>query len=64
MRAKLLKLWKEYYGEWREKVEWPSFPQLFSTTVTVLVGSLLLAIVIGLIDLVFSTVMRGVYSLF
>ncbi|MCS7188410.1 MAG: preprotein translocase subunit SecE [Bacteroidia bacterium] len=64
MREKLTKVWKEYFTEWREKVEWPAFPQLFSTTVTVLVGSLLIAIVIGLIDLIFSTIMRGVYSLF
>ncbi|MEN3041185.1 MAG: preprotein translocase subunit SecE [Bacteroidia bacterium] len=64
MREKLTKLWKEYYTEWRTKVEWPAFPQLFSTTVAVLVGSLLLAIVIGLIDLVFSTIMRGIYSIF
>jgi preprotein translocase subunit SecE len=64
MKAKLAKLWKDYYTEWREKVEWPGLPQLFSTTVAVLVGSLLLALVIGLIDLVFSTVMRGIYSIF
>ncbi|MCS7163325.1 MAG: preprotein translocase subunit SecE [Bacteroidia bacterium] len=64
MRAKLLRLWKEYTTEWREKVEWPSWAHLFNTTVTVLVGSFLIAIVIGLIDLVFSTIMRGLYSLF
>ncbi len=64
MKSRLRQLWKEYLTEWREKVEWPSFPQLVSTTIAVLVGSLLLAIVIGLIDLVFSTIMRGIYSLF
>jgi preprotein translocase subunit SecE len=64
MKQRLARLWKEYYAEWREKVEWPPFAQLFSTTVAVLVGSLLLAIVIGVIDLLFSTIMRGVYSLF
>ncbi|MCX8111989.1 MAG: preprotein translocase subunit SecE [Bacteroidia bacterium] len=64
MREKLTKLWKDYYTEWRDKVEWPSFQQLFSTTVAVLVGSLLLAIVIGLIDLLFSTIMRAIYSIF
>jgi len=50
--------------EWREKIEWPTLPQLFSTTVAVLVGSLLIALVIGTIDLVFSTIMRFLYSLF
>ncbi len=64
MRQRLLGLWKDYSREWSEKVEWPTFPQLLSTTVAVLVGSLLLAIAIGLIDLVFSTLMRGVYSIF
>ncbi|MCS6790010.1 MAG: preprotein translocase subunit SecE [Bacteroidia bacterium] len=64
MREKLAKLWRDYSQEWREKVEWPAFSQLFSTTVTVLVGSLLIAIVIGLIDLLFSSVMRGIYSIF
>ncbi|MCX7606775.1 MAG: preprotein translocase subunit SecE [Bacteroidia bacterium] len=64
MKEKLARLWKEYSTEWKEKVEWPALPQLFSTTVAVLVGSLLLAVAIGLIDLVFSTIMRGVYSIF
>lgn len=50
--------------EWREKVEWPTLPQLFNTTVAVLVGSLLLAVVIGVIDLIFSTLLRFLYSLF
>ncbi len=50
--------------EWREKVDWPTLPQLFNTTVAVLVGSLLLAVVIGVIDLIFSTLFRFLYSLF
>ena len=64
MLNRLRSWWQASAGEWREKVEWPTLPQLFSTTIAVLVGSLLLAVVIGVIDLVFSTVMRFLYSLF
>ena len=64
MFERLRAWWKASAVEWREKVEWSTLPQLFSTTVAVLVGSLLLAVVIGVIDLVFSTVMRFLYSLF
>ena len=45
-------------------MEWLTLPQLFNMTVTVLVGSLLLAVVIGVIDLIFSTLLRFLYSLF
>ncbi len=56
--------WKASKVEWQEKIEWSSFPQLLNSTIAVLVGSLLLAIVIGVVDLLFSTVLRAFYSLF
>jgi preprotein translocase SecE subunit len=64
MLEQLRSWWKASSVEWREKIEWPTLPQLFSTTVAVLVGSLLIALVIGTIDLIFSTIMRFLYSLF
>jgi preprotein translocase SecE subunit len=64
MLARVRAWWRSSMTEWREKMEWVPPSQLFGTTVAVLVGSLLLAIVIGLIDLAFSTVMRFLYSFF
>jgi len=64
MLEKVRSWWKASAAEWREKVDWPTLPQLFNTTVAVLVGSLLLAVVIGVIDLIFSTLFRFLYSLF
>jgi len=64
MLEQLRSWWKASAAEWREKVEWLTLPQLFNMTVTVLVGSLLLAVVIGVIDLIFSTLLRFLYSLF
>ncbi len=46
------------------KVEWPSWDELQVNTVTVLVASLLLAIVVAIMDFVFQQVMTFLYQLF
>ena len=53
---------KNAYKELVEKVSWPSFTQLQSSTIVVMVASLIFAIIVLVMDVSFETVMQGVYS--
>ena len=53
---------KDSYKELVEKVSWPSFAQLQSTTIVVMVASLIFAIIVLVMDVSFETVMQGIYS--
>lgn len=54
---------KVYADELQHKVTWPTFPELQSHTITVLVACLIIAVVIALIDLVFNRGMSFLYEL-
>jgi preprotein translocase subunit SecE len=45
-------------------VQWPTVPELQSSTITVLVASLLIAFVIFIMDLTSSKVMEILYGIF
>jgi preprotein translocase subunit SecE len=50
---------------WEEllyKVQWPTSEELQSSTVTVFVASLIIAIIIALLDLIFKSGLDVVYS--
>ena len=49
--------------ELREKVSWPSFGELQSSSLLVLVGCVIFAAVIGLIDFGFKNIMDFFYGL-
>ncbi len=53
---------KESYNELVNKVTWPSFAQLQSSTVVVMVASLLFAIVVLAMDLTFENLMALIYK--
>ena len=53
---------KDSYKELVEKVTWPSFAQLQSSTIVVMVASLIFAIIVLVMDVSFETVMQGIYS--
>ncbi|MCE3007262.1 MAG: preprotein translocase subunit SecE [Bacteroidetes bacterium] len=53
-----------YYDELVNKVSWPKTEELQSNTVTVLVASLVIALVIALMDVVFNYGLQFVYELF
>ncbi|RMG28427.1 MAG: preprotein translocase subunit SecE [Bacteroidetes bacterium] len=57
-------VFKEYTDELLYKVQWPSLEELQSSTVTVLVASILIALVIFIMDIVFETTMSGLYAIF
>ncbi len=53
---------KESYNELVHKVSWPSFPQLQSSTVVVMVASAIFAIVVLLMDISFENIMAAIYE--
>ena len=52
---------KETYNELVNKVTWPSFSQLQSSTIIVMVASVIFAIVVSLMDLSFEIIMSSIY---
>ena len=53
---------KESYKELVEKVSWPTFAQLQSSTIVVMVASLIIAMVVLVMDISFENLMKGIYS--
>ena len=62
-KFKLLTDLQDSYNELAYKVSWPSKKDLANSTVIVMVASILMAIVIWAIDVVFDSVMNLIYSL-
>ncbi|MEO0896041.1 MAG: preprotein translocase subunit SecE [Bacteroidota bacterium] len=54
---------REYSDELLNKVQWPTLEDLQSSTVTVLIASLMIALVIFVMDLAFKNAMGALYSL-
>ncbi len=54
---------RESYDELMHKVTWPSWTQLQSNTLAVIVASAILALIIMLMDAVFYQVMEFLYQL-
>ncbi len=54
---------KESYNELLNKVTWPSWPNLQSSTILVLVASLILALLIFVMDLVSKGVLDQIYGI-
>jgi len=55
---------KEVNNEWMHKVSWPSWSELQNSAIVVSVASLLIAIVVYLMDISFSTILERFYGLF
>ena len=53
---------KNSYNELEEKVSWPSFSQLQSSTIVVMVASVIFAIVVLAMDMSFENIMAGIYK--
>ena len=53
---------KESYKELVEKVSWPTFAQLQSSTIVVMVASFIFALVVLVMDISFENLMKGIYS--
>ncbi|MBC5774108.1 preprotein translocase subunit SecE [Pontibacter sp. KCTC 32443] len=59
---------KNYFNgtveEMREKVSWPTFKELQNSSVLVLIGSLVFALVVGAMDFVFDSSLTWFYNQF
>ncbi|MBR1668611.1 MAG: preprotein translocase subunit SecE [Bacteroidaceae bacterium] len=55
---------KESYDELVHKVTWPTNKELTAQAILVLSASIIIALVVGAMDLVFEEFMKLVYSLF
>ncbi len=54
---------KESYAELVHKVSWPSWSQLQSSAIIVMVASLIFAVVVLAMDLTFENIMKAIYSI-
>ena len=55
---------KETFDEVRYRVTWPSFTELQKSSALVLLGSLIFAVVVGLMDYVFDGTLEYFYRQF
>lgn len=55
---------KECYDELINKVSWPSWSELQSSAIVVTIASFIIAIIVYLMDLSFSTLLKQFYKLF
>ncbi|MDD2292619.1 MAG: preprotein translocase subunit SecE [Bacteroidales bacterium] len=54
---------KESYKELTTKVTWPTWDKLQSSAILVMVCTLILTVIIWVMDIVFKTIMTGLYQL-
>ncbi len=57
----MLNYFKESYNELVNKVTWPSFSQLQSSTIVVMIASAIFAVVVLAMDISFKNIMDVVY---
>ena len=55
---------RESYKELLEKVTWPTWLQLQSSTVIVLVATLLITVLVWIMDVASSSILHLIYSFF
>lgn len=60
----LLNYFKESYDEWMHKVSWPTWSELQNSAVVVSIASLIIAIIVYLMDISFSSILDSFYNLF
>lgn len=54
---------KESYTELVHKVSWPSWADLQASAIVVMVASLIIALIVYLMDISFSSLMKLIYSI-
>jgi len=64
MLKKIKEYFREAYDELVHKVTWPSWKELQSSALVVMVASFIIALVIFVMDISFENIMKVIYSLF
>ncbi|WP_242923669.1 preprotein translocase subunit SecE [Pontibacter liquoris] len=54
----------ETVEEMKSKVSWPSYPELQSSSILVLIGSLIFALIVGVMDFAFDSTLTWFYNQF
>jgi len=62
--SKVAAYFRESYDELMHKVSWPSWSELQSSAIVVSVASLIIALVVFMMDLVFRSMLVQFYKLF
>jgi preprotein translocase subunit SecE len=63
-KFKIIEYAKESYDELLHKVSWPTWIDLQSSAIVVSIASLIIALVVYLMDISFSSLLKGFYSWF
>lgn len=61
--AKITGYVKEAYGELKNKVSWPSWKDLQSSAIIVMIASFIIGFIIFLMDSAFSNLLKIIYNL-
>jgi preprotein translocase subunit SecE len=61
---KVVQYFKESYAELVYKVTWPSWEELQGSAILVMVSSILVALIVAGMDIVFKYVLTGIYEIF
>ncbi|MCK4661936.1 MAG: preprotein translocase subunit SecE [Bacteroidales bacterium] len=62
--VKIKLYFKDVYNELIHKVTWPSWADLQSSSIVVMIASLIIALVIAIMDGAFRNIMEFIYSVF
>jgi preprotein translocase subunit SecE len=62
--SSIVRIWKETVDELVNKVTWPTWEELRSSTVIVIVASILFALAIAAVDGLLGRIIKVIYSLF
>jgi len=55
---------RESYAELMHKVTWPSWEELQGSAIVVMVASLIVALIVAGMDIVFKNLMTAIYQIF
>jgi preprotein translocase subunit SecE len=61
---KIIEYFKESYNELMHKVTWPSWEELQGSALLVMVASLIIALIVASMDVIFKELMTGIYGMF
>lgn len=61
---KIKKYFQEVYSELMHKVSWPTWKDLQSSSIVVMIASMIIALIIAAMDGVFRNLMNAIYGMF
>ncbi|MBA9078820.1 MULTISPECIES: preprotein translocase subunit SecE [Rufibacter] len=62
--GKLTKFFNDTVEEMRNKVSWPTYAELQKSSILVLVGSVVFAVIVGAMDFVYDSTLEWFYNQF